>query len=226
MTADELCQKLSITAEQLNQLLKLGLPHIGRGRTLRFEPQLVKDWIVSNGYWEPVPEHKPEPITLRTIGQVSQFFGVSEKTVQQWMREDPPMPGRPGGRGKQEGFFPVHEIRDWIKAREARLANVVNGVSERDKLVATKRRLAELELRERRGELLPAATVGQAFLRAIHQAKTQLDQLPAQLVKLLPRGTDKETQRAVRTKIERTLNSVYQTLADAIEAQANEEEDR
>jgi DNA-binding transcriptional MerR regulator len=226
MNANELCNTLNINHEQLQELLRLGVPRVGRGKTLKFVPELVADWIKQNGYWEPAPNAAPEPFTLRTIGQVAQFFGVSVVTVHQWLKESPPMPGQPGGRGKQEGFFPIHQIREWLQAREQRLANTVNGISERDRLVATRRRLAELELREKRGELLPAAIVGQAFLRAVHQTKTQLDQLPTQLIKLLPRGTDKETQKQFRTKIERTLAGVYQTLADSIAAQAREDQQK
>jgi phage terminase Nu1 subunit (DNA packaging protein) len=214
MTDAELCHKLCLTVEQLAELRRRGLPHRGSGSRRKYEPALVREWLIAEGIADTT--HAPvEPFTLRTIGEVAKYFCVSEKTVGVWLREG--MPGRPGPRGKQDGFFAVHEMREWLTKRQQTQANSLGGTSERDRLVAVKRQREELKLGTESGNLLPVETVGKTFLRANHEARTQLEQLPASIVKLLPHTLDRETRDRVRKKVKQAIDHVARTLADALE---------
>lgn len=52
-----------------------------------------------------------------SIKQVADFFGVSEVSIRNWMREDPPMPSTGSGRGLR---FDLKDCFMWWRAREFR----------------------------------------------------------------------------------------------------------
>jgi phage terminase Nu1 subunit (DNA packaging protein) len=221
MTSDQLRAKLRITPEQLAELLRRGLPARGKGSRRKFEPALVREWLIANGLADTT--HAPrDPFLFRTVGQVANHFCVSVKTVTQWLQQG--MPGRPGPRGKQDGYFPLHEIREWLAKRQAQGANSPGGTSERDRLVKVKRQREELKLGTEAGNLLPVETVGKAFLRAIHETRAQLDQLPAAIVKTLPASVNRDERDRIRRKIRAALDHAYGTLADALERQAEDQD--
>jgi phage terminase Nu1 subunit (DNA packaging protein) len=211
MTIDELRDKLQIDRKRLDELVRLGMPARGKGASRTFDSREVADWLVANGYASPPP---PRSRMLRTMGQVASHFGVSERAVALWLQQG--MPGKPGPRGKQDGYFPIEEISSWLAARKLNGA----GSAERERLIKIKRKREELKLGEESGSLLPVETVGRAFLRAIHEARAQLDQLPAAIIKLLPREITGETRDRIRRKIRHSLDHAYGTLADALDRQA------
>lgn len=221
MKIPDLCAKLRITRQQLDELLRRGLPCRGKGNQRTFEPALVREWLIAQGIADTT--HAPrDPFLFRTVGQVANHFCVSVKTVTQWLQQG--MPGRPGPRGKQDGYFPLHEIRQWLAKRQEQAANSLGGTSERDRLTKVKRQREELKLGTEAGNLLPVETVGKAFLRAIHETRAQLDQLPAQIVKALPASTTREERDRVRRIIRAKLDHAYGTLADALQRQADDED--
>ncbi len=221
MKIPDLCAKLKMTRQQLDELLRRGLPCRGKGSKRTFDAAIVREWLIANGLGDTT--HAPrDPFLFRTMGQVANHFCVSVKTVTQWLQQG--MPGRPGPRGKQDGYFPLHEIKAWLTARQAQGANSPGGTSERDRLTKVKRQREELKLGTEAGNLLPVETVGKAFLRAIHETRAQLDQLPAAIVKTLPASVTREERDRVRRKIRQALDHAYGTLADALERQADDED--
>lgn len=226
MKSDELCRKLSIDQATLAALLADGLPHAGSKRQPTFDASLVREWLLGRGLAAVDPHVPAEPFLLRTVQEVARFFGVSTKTVREWLSDSPPMPGRCGPRGKQDGYFPIHEIRDWLKAREARQEQGNAPSVERDRLLRAKRQLAEFTLRVKRGELLPADEVRGTLLRVMHEMRAQLDQLPGAVLRTLPDGLDRAVRDRVRERIGRSLASCYAGLHAAIEGAADDEDDQ
>lgn len=220
ITPEELCTRLACSPEQLAEYDAQGLPSTGNGKRRRYEPSIVREWLILQGYAE--SQAPSEPITLRTIPDVAKFFNVSSKTVDKWLKQG--MPGRPGPRGKQDGYFLVHKMRAWIQAREKRLGFTNDATSEREKLTRVNRKLREIVYAEKLGAVLPVETVGVAFLRAINEAKTQLEQMPAAILKILPAGLDQPTRRRVRERIERLIEGACSTLAKGALNQAEDED--
>jgi len=225
LTAHELCQRLAIDAKQLNSWTREGLPHTGRGRSRRFSPPLVRQWLLEHGKAEapPAPDppaapqpagHPPEQPIAHTRAQVASWFGVSERTVATWALEG--MPGRMGRPGTKEGQFPLTEIAAWLDGRRAdgRPAAIDETKHQAQaRLASARAALIELELREKQGQLVALDDVDRRWLRLQTEAKAQLEQLPALLGKLLPEGTAADLRKKTRQRAERAIANVLDTLA-------------
>jgi phage terminase Nu1 subunit (DNA packaging protein) len=219
LTATELCDQLSIDRKQLAQWVKDGLPWHGSKRRKTFDAHEVSLWLVQSGKAEPDPAAPREQFVLRTIGQVATHFDVSEKTVQNWLRNG--MPGTPGPRGRQQGYFSVHQISEWLKAQREppSTASDDSRALQHARLHKARAELIELEVAKKKGELVEAEEIARQIVRSIHEAKAQLGQLTVKLTRGLPEKY-RTKQRAI---IQRTLTEVYRTLELALRRQADEE---
>lgn len=221
MTGKELCGKLSIDAKQLAAWVKEGLPWTGSNRRRSFDPEAVRAWLVTAGKAEPLAP--PKPTIVRTVGEVAREFEVTPKTVFEWLRKG--MPGTPGPRGRQEGTFPLEEIRSWLGRQPA--GTIAAGEeSEQQKLARARRQLLELELSEKRGTLVEAEQFARALVRHIHEVKTQFDQLPATILKLLPASVPADVRARIRKRIKRLLAQNYATLELSLRAESESDLDQ
>ena len=129
------------------------------------------------------------------IAEVAHHFGVSEQSVSGWLRAG--MPGTPSGRGASDGHFDTDEIAAWRAQRQApRQAD--SGANNQARIRAA---LLALDLRERTAQLLDAQQVIGGWVRHVHEAKSQLEQLPARVLKRLPPEVSPELRRRIRKDV-------------------------
>jgi phage terminase Nu1 subunit (DNA packaging protein) len=224
VTGTELCQALGIRRRQLTAWVEDGLPWTGTPRRRSFDPDEVSVWLVAAGHADPVqdPALPAEQIVLRTRDEVATHFGVSTRSVATWIREG--MPGLPGSPGRREGYFPVEEIEDWLRSRK-----IMPGESAADpraledaRVKRVRADIMELELAEKRGQLINSEEAARKWVHAVHEAKAQAEQLPAWLMKRLPEDLPREIRRRIRGGLKRRLNELYRTLELGLLAQADE----
>jgi len=215
LTAKQLCQALSIERKQLDLWIAEGLPRDKRRR--RFDADAVAGWLVEHDKAEiAAAADASDRLLLRTIGQVARHFSVSSKCVERWLERG--MPGKPGNRGRQDGFFSIPLIVEWLDRRRGTgPADDVRNI-QHARLHKARAELIELELGVRRGNLIEAEEIARRWVRSIHEAKAQLGQLNVRLPRSLP-----ERFREKRRKlIQRVLAETYQSLELALQRQADE----
>lgn len=221
MTAPELCSRLGINNDTLTAWISEGLPFSGSKRRPRFDPEVVTFWLLTNGKARRDTQAVEQSV-LRTVVDVAKHYSVSEKTVRQWLARG--MPGEPGPRGRQEGFFSLVEMDDWLERQRVQhtLPRDESHAIEQAKLARTRRQILELELAEKTAKLVDADDVARRWVRFSNEAKAQLEQLPAIVVKLLPDKLPAGARQQVRARIKRQLARVYATLELTLVKQAEE----
>lgn len=106
--------------------------------------------------------------------QLSEILGVSERTLTEWQKEGLPVAGYADNRGQANEYETSHVIK-WITQRElARLEKE----KPRDRLDRLKADAIELDIKERTGELAPAALFERAWGDHILAARTEFLTMP------------------------------------------------
>lgn len=247
MTGKQLIAALGITRAQLNAWIDEGLPWTGNTARRQFDADQVAAWLVAQGYAEPAEPAAPavgssqqaagggrqagqttqpaeisqQPIA-RTRNEVAQHFGVADRTVAVWITQG--MPGIVGTPGRRDGYFPLDEIALW-RAERLPLASAPLDdprVAEEARLKRARASIVELDLAEKQGRLIDAGIAMREWIRAVAEAKTQADQLPAWLAKKLPESVDRDTRRELRKALKRRLTELYRTLQMGLLAQAEQ----
>lgn len=226
LTAKELCAKLGIDARRLGQFVKDGLPCAGRGRKRTFVPAAVAAWLQTTGRAQPAPV--PSQV-VTTRGEAALLLDVNLRTLATWLN-DPSFPGKAGSPGRQDGYFPISEIRAWRSA--------MHGGDHRSDAAATEQiaaaRLRRLQLEAERdhfelerdiGSILDFEATARLQERAIAIAQTQLDQIVERAIARLPAKTPRRIRRIVRQAIQQGVTSACDALAEAIAGDADEAED-
>ncbi len=222
LTGPQLCDKLGIDAKQLAAWVRIGIPSSGRGRARTFDPVRVRDWLLEKKLAEAPAARLPtdQPIA-HTVPQVAEFFEVSERTVHTWIKQG--MPGKAGRPGTQEGAFPLFEIEAW---REGRKSPHI-GTSEETKsqaqarLSTIKADMLELDLREKRAELIDANEVSRRWMRVSTEARAVLAQLPALIAKQLPPELDSKVRKKARHVASRLVDQCAEALESFLRAEAD-----
>lgn len=213
LTGQELCDLLKIDADQLAAWLDAGLPAQGKGKRRRFDEGEVRAWMKAGGI-------------ASTWAEVAAHFNRSERTIATWIRQG--MPGKSGRPGTREGSFHLDEIQAWLDGRGAGPNSATAGDATKNqaqtRLTIARAEMAELELREKRGELVEAEELWRRLVRLNHESKAQLDQLPAQIVKCLGDKASPKLRARVRDAVRRTIGQVLATLALYFEREAEQAE--
>lgn len=106
--------------------------------------------------------------------QLSEIVGVSERSLTEWQKEGLPVAGYADNRGQANEYDTAAVIR-WMVEREiARL----NKEKPRDRLDRLKADAIELDIKERIGELAPAALFERAWADHILAARTEFLTMP------------------------------------------------
>jgi len=229
LTSKELSAKLGIDARQLGRFVKDGLPHTGRGRKRRFEPAAVAAWLQQTGRAQPAPQAALPSQIVTTRSEAAHLLRVNLRTLATWLN-DPTFPGKAGSPGRQDGYFPISEIRAWRSA--------TRGGDHRSDAAATEQiaaaRLRRLVLEAERdhfelerdiGNILDAEETARLMERSIATAQTQLDQIVERALARLPGKTPRRIRRIVRQAIQEGITSACDALAEAIAGDADEAED-
>ena len=152
------------------------------------------------------------------------FFGVSEPTLDGWVRSGCPV--KKGSRGIASEFNSA-EVAHWlrVKAREEGA-----GTSQADEAELKRRKLsaetamAELELAKSKGLVAPVDQVERMVARAFAEVRANLRNIPGRVVSTLIGETSERTfKRVLLEEIDQALEALAN--ADLADADAEEEQD-
>lgn len=224
LTSTELREKLKITQPQLTAWIQEGLPWEGPARKKRFDPAKVRAWGIANGKLlpaQPPPDLGP---VCETRAEAARELGVSERIIATWCSYSD-FPGRAGHRGRREAYYPIDEIRRW----HAKTFGDVPMEGHRN--VARERRdnanasLAELELAERTGELIPLQDVIDFYARQMAHAKAVLNDLADIVVDLLPPKVKRDERARIRARVDELRDQVLERFVELLEGDTDPTED-
>ncbi|MEZ7694041.1 terminase small subunit [Neisseria sp. 27098_8_139] len=106
--------------------------------------------------------------------QLSEILGVSERSLTDWQKEGLPVASYADNRG-QANEYESSEVIRWMVQREIER---LNKEKPRDRLDRLKADAIELDIKERTGELAPAALFERAWSDHILAARTEFLTMP------------------------------------------------
>ena len=219
----DLCKALSIDRKQLAAWIKAGLPCTGSSRRREFDEDAVAEWLIAQGYAEeqpPAADPTEGPI-VHTIAEVARHFGKSLRTVHTWIAEG--MPGRSGSPGRQDGHFPLLEIDRWLDGRKADTSNPEDSKHQaQGRLARARAAIAELDLAERRKQLLEVDEEVRRWQRHITAAKAQLKNIEPVVLRRLPADLPADIKKRIRRDLQRIVKRAYGELQQFLVDQATE----
>lgn len=213
MNAAELREALNCSEAQLRRWIKEGLPYKKEKNRRVFDAALVADWLTAAGY----AESGPSETVVHTRQEAAQRLKVSLRTFAHWCTYDD-FPGKPGTPGRRDGHFPIERIEQW------RVERLGSSGSAREQLEQVRLANAQLDLRQRLGQLIDAEDVRRFQTRAISTARAVLDCLPDKLTGRLPRTMKRKDKIKFREEIERDLADAYDALAEQLAGDQDEQD--
>ena len=198
MTADQLCEALGITADQLAAFVRAGMPSKGRGKRRRFDPDLVGDWLLTTGR---------ATLIVSSLAEVGRHFGVSERTAAGWRAKG--MPGEPGA-------YDIDRIEQWRDQGESTTTNRFQAELMR---IRAQRELLELEREQEK--LIPVDEPIAFMAKTVTLATIYLEQMVERFPAHLPESMTPEVWQKVRSDAVQLMrdktNRARQCIADALE---------
>lgn len=154
---------------------------------------------------------RPRPRKQRTGAtqtQISRHFGVSRRTVSEWAGRG--MPGEPGQ-------YDPEAIDGWLKAEGLwRYRRASEAESETARLRRLSAERLELRLHQERGDVVALTPILRLMTRHIHEAKSQLYQLPDELLAELADVVPDERLSQVRQRVRGRVDAACLALADML----------
>lgn len=139
---------------------------------------------------------------------LSEILGISETSLTEWQKENPPMPvDVPGGRGVDGQYDTVAVIR-WMIDRALRKAQIE---TPRDRLSRVQAERVELEIAEKRGELIPAEKIRPTWAAMTTAMRQAMRALPANVVPMLVQFAD--DQDAMRDLLGESIDDALTKLS-------------
>ena len=147
--------------------------------------------------------------------ELAAVFGVSEETLTRWAKLGCPVEEK--GRGTQGSRYDTAKVYAWRLALAERPHEPADLENERTRLVRTQRELAELDLEERRKELVRVSDVIRHLANLFADIKSILTAMPSIAApQVAAPGRAAEAQAILRKHVDACLNA----LADAVEKYA------
>ena len=200
MTTQELCGQLDVDVGQVITWIAGGLPYDGEPDDPIFDAVQVREFLIAKGHAEDAVR------TVSTIPEAAKALSIHPQTLKGWLAA-----GCPGEHGR----YDTAEIARW---RAANLKPAAEPDSKRARWEARRSRAAalkaEMELKEKRGELVNAVETDRKFARHIAEAKAHLDQLPDFVLSVV--DVKPAERKAVRATIEAKIRYIEQLLADSL----------
>lgn len=139
--------------------------------------------------------------TVDSQKRVAKAFGVTVRTVQHWLSE-----GMPVADG---GFYDLVAIQKWRTERESRRAGDKPDARDAAEIRFRESRadLAELELKEKRGELVRKADTEREMVKKISVLKMALLNLPNELAPQLAKMDARKIQLTLVDRIRTLINN-------------------
>ena len=117
----------------------------------------------------------------RNLGkhEIAEFFGVTEPTVDQWVRRGCPVVER-GAKGRAWKINTA-AVSDWLRERDIESATGANLSDEQElkrRKLAAETQKAELEMLRVKGDLVPLAQLERSLSNTFAELKTNLRNVP------------------------------------------------
>ncbi len=167
-----------------------------------------------------------EDTIVRGTVAVAMHFGVSRRTVQRWVK-DPTFPKLSGRR------FDLVQIQMWLDQKDGRppsspakdqnprqpdLTEERGKNFQEERLKKAKADLAEMEVRQQRGELIKLAEVEQLFIaRAVVYRQSVLG-LEPYILALLPEELRRQRAAEVRRRLREAVENICRPLPEKFRA--------
>lgn len=224
LTFTELRNLLGITQRQLSALVNEGMPHsVVKGKK-QFDEDAVASWLEKHPRFEvepDLPAVAPEPPeTIYTTRQeVADHFGVSTRTIADWLKKEG-FPGRSGGPGQQTGYFPARQIEEWLGTPKGGTYT-----SSSDRVNQARAKKLEIDIAKELRGLIPLDKYESLAVRTCNSARALIESMPDQVVQLLPADTPDETRSKIRKKVDDIAERFLSMLSQLIEGDEDDEEE-
>jgi terminase small subunit / prophage DNA-packing protein len=140
---------------------------------------------------------------------LADVLGVSEKTLTEWQKEDPPLPvNAAASRRGQANEYNTPAVIEWLVLRRLRQAGAE---SPRDKLYRLQGEESALRIAERRGQLVSLAQLEPALAQMVTAFRSRVLQLPDDLCHEL--GSNAPNLDEVRAAGGRLVHEALQELS-------------
>ncbi len=160
--------------------------------------------------------------------ELSRVFNISERTLTEYLKAGLPFVAAPEKRG-QSYQFDTGDVFRWLVEREIgkRLpagSESLDPQQERAALDNARRREVELRLREREGELIPAAVVEESWLKMIAVFRAKLLVLPNKLSPLLAAEYDAaKVSGLLESALHEAMAALSESDVEPFQPEANHE---
>lgn len=229
LTPAQLAEQLAVPVARVEAWLAEGLPATTRddGATV-LEAAAVRAWLIQSGKASIQESGIAAARVARTRHEVAHHFGVSQRTVADWLT-DPSFPGRAGSPGRQDGYFPLEEIAKWWATRSdkglEKAGEGAPGANARERLNEIKAEREAIKLAQDRQQVIDAEETERFLVRTIHAAKSVLEQLADRLDSRLPGEVSLELRAAIREVTQQTVEQACQQIAELVEGDQDPAED-
>lgn len=225
ITFTELREQLGISQRALSKFVADGLPHQVEGRRKLFDEDAVAQWLVDMNL-ATLDEDEPSPPVARTRKECAEHFGVHLRTVADWLEEES-FPGRAGTRGRRDGYFPLDEIAEWIRQRDALRSGgpQIDLPDLRNELLAIRIERERRRNQEEEGSLAPIADMVELVQRLTNAAKRILESVPDEAAKELPADMSDKVKAAIVKRWRRKIGQIERVISEAIAGDMDETED-
>jgi phage terminase Nu1 subunit (DNA packaging protein) len=166
----------------------------------------------------------PAETVAKTAAEAGKLLGVSEKTIDRWLREEG-FPGRAGDQGRRNGYFPIERIRQWSEREIAGRATTEDSTSARHRKLEAEAATRELELEERLGQLVDRGEVESLIAQQIATARSLLEEIPETIANAMPAKMPERLRRLVAKIARRKVAQAIEALAEAESLSRNQDDD-
>lgn len=219
LTSTELRNELQITQPMLTAWIHEGLPWEGTAKKKLFDEHAVAQWLVDHGKVRTTrqPATISQGPTCTTREEAARELGIAPRTLATWCTMDG-FPGRPGSRGRREGHYPIAEIKEWhAQTFPESTWSAVPTNPFRQRRENAQAEMAEMDLAERKGELIRLEDVIRFYTRQMAQAKAILDDMPDIVLSILPTTKIKRDERErIRSRLDEVRDQVLEQFVELL----------
>jgi len=138
--------------------------------------------------------------------ELCQIMGISSPTIDNWEKRGMPVQKK-GGKGVANEYNTMHVIKWWAgDAASPGAVKLTSGADPKDRKTAAEAEIKEIELAEKKGEVVPIDTAIKGFIKHVAACKAKLLAIPTKAAPMV----------VVMTEIEETRAALDDMIRDAL----------